>query len=114
MVVGWSRNDPDPRPQRRRFTAENILTILDEYEEGPGRARRVGDYAGTYQLPQPQPDTDALVGLASRPRPANKTSVQAWSVIWPRIGAALSIMGKAHELMELLSESSDTEWPSRP
>jgi transposase-like protein len=123
--------EPAPRSSRRTFTAAYKLAILDEYdalvEPGAkgGLLRREGLYSSHLVEWRRARDSGALAGLAGRPRPAKRTSEQAELAALRRRNerlerelaknrAALSIMGKAHELLELLSESSDTDRPSTP
>jgi transposase len=69
--------------------------------------------------------TGALAGLGGLPRPVKRNAEQVELDRRRRRNerlerelaknkAALTIMGKAHELLELLSESSDTDRLSRP
>lgn len=121
--------DPAPRPSRRTFTAAYKLAVLDAYDAAsePGAKgallRREGLYSSHLVEWRRARDTGALAGLAGRPRPAKRTSEQAELAALRRRNerlerelaknrAALSIMGKAHELLELLSESSDIDRPS--
>jgi transposase len=123
--------DPAPRPSRRRFTAEYKLAILGEYDAatGPGTKgallRREGLYSSHLVEWRRARDAGALTGLAGQPRPVKRTPEQVELAALRRRNerlardlaknrAALSIMGKAHELLELLSESSDTERGSTP
>jgi transposase len=124
--------DPAPRPSRRVFTAEYKLAILTEYENAPNGEkgailRREGLYsshviewarardAGTLTT-RPAADSAAP---AKRPR---KTAEQLELEELRRRNAkleadltktklALDIMGKAHALLEELSESADNDKP---
>jgi transposase len=126
-----SSSDPAPRPCRRTFSAEYKLAILDEYDavSEPGAKgallRREGLYSSHLVEWRRARDSGALAGLAGRPRSAKRSPEQAELAALRRRNerlerelaknrAALSIMGKAHELLELLSESSDTDRPSKP
>lgn len=126
-----SSSDPAPRPSRRTFTAAYKLAILEEYDASsePGSKgallRREGLYASHLVEWRRARDNGALAGLVGRPRPGKKTAEQVEIAALRRRNerlerdlaknrAALSIMGKAHELLELLSESSDTETRSKP
>lgn len=121
--------DPAARPQRRRFTAEYKLAIVAEYDactdHGAKGAllRREGLYSSHIAEWRRAAKTGSMAGLAGTQRPTKRTPEQ---VELEKLGrrnerlerelaknkAALVIMGKAHELLELLSESSDTERPS--
>jgi len=121
--------DPAPRPRRRRFSAEYKLNVLSEYDAAtePGARgallRREGLYSSHLVEWRRARDTGALGGLTGQPRSGKRTAEQVELAALRRRNealtrdlaknrAALSIMGKAHELLELLSESSDTEKPS--
>jgi len=123
--------DPAPRPSRRRFAAQYKLAILDEYDAAtdPGAKgallRREGLYSSHLVEWRRARDTGALAGLAGRPRRMQRTPEHVELVALRRRNerlerdlaknrAALSIMGKAHELLELLSESSDADRPPTP
>ncbi len=123
--------DPAPRPTRRTFTAAYKLAILDEYDTAvePGAKgallRREGLYSSHLVEWRRARDNGALAGLTGRPRPAKRTPEQVELAALRRRNerlerdlaknrAALSIMGKAHELLELLSESSEHEPRSKP
>ena len=65
-------------------------------------------------------DAGALAGLADKPRPPARSAAQREAdrltadnerlrVELARTKAALEVVGKAHALLELLSESADTE-----
>ncbi len=119
---------PAARPRRRRFTAEYKRTILGEYQActGPGEKgallRREGLYSSHLVEWRRAQQAGALAGLDGLPRPAKKSAEQVELDKLRRVNerlehelaknkAALTIMGKAHELLELLSESSATEAP---
>jgi transposase len=124
--------DPAPRPSRRVFTAEYKLAIVAEYENAPNGEkgailRREGLYsshiiewarardAGTLTT---RPAADSATP-SKRPR---KTAEQLELEELRRRNAkleadltktrlALDIMGKAHALLEELSESADNNEP---
>ena len=126
--------DPAPRPSRRVFTPEYKLAIVTEYENAPNGEkgailRREGLYsshiiewtrardAGTLTN-RPAADSAAP---SKRPR---KTAEQLELEELRRRNAkleddltktklALDIMGKAHALLEELSESADNDEPPR-
>ena len=121
--------DPAARPRRRRFTAEYKLAIVAEYDGctdvGAKGAllRREGLYSSHITEWRKASKTGSLAGLAGTPRPTKRTPEQVELEKLRRRNerlerelakteAALTIMGKAHELLELLSESSDGDRPS--
>jgi transposase len=120
--------DPAPRPARRSFTAEYKARVVAEYEAAPhgeksavlrreglfhshvkewSKARDVGvtpvgtngsaNTSTTGRLSRAERETERL-----RAENARLTAKLA------QTQAALSIMGKAHELLASLAESSDT------
>ena len=120
------------RPRRRSFTAEYKL-------DDPGRVRRrrrprregallrrEGLYSSHLIEWRKARDAGALAGLDRRPRaPGQKSAEQAENDRLraraeraerelAKTKAALEIVGKAHALLELLSESADTEPRSKP
>ena len=127
--------DPAPRPSRRAFSPEYKLAILAEYEQAPNGQkgailRREGLYSSHVIEWARARDAGALTGEAdtgqdggAKPsRPAKKTSDQIELEKLRRQNAklqselnktriALDIMGKAHALLEEISESADTETP---
>lgn len=124
-----SSEDPAARPRRRRFTAEYKLAIVAEYDgctdAGAKGAllRREGLYSSHVTEWRRACKTGSLAGLAGTPRPAKRSPVQVELEKLRRRNerlerelaknqAALTIMGKAHELLELLSESSAIDRPS--
>ncbi|CCG02438.1 transposase [Blastococcus saxobsidens DD2] len=117
------------RPRRRSFTAEYKLQILAEYEAAqPGERgallRREGLYSSHLVEWRRARDTGALAGLEGRSRPARRTPEQVElerlrrdkakvEAELARTKAALEVVGKAHALLELLSESADTDTRSK-
>lgn len=122
------------RPKRRTFTAEYKLRIVAEYEaakgsgEGSAILRREGLYHSHILEWRAARDAGALTALgsrrspvsASRPRSAEAAEIERLRRRNERLEAdlartrtALEIMGKAHALLETLSESAD-ENPTRP
>jgi transposase len=113
------------RPKRRRFTAGYKLAIVAEYEAAePGAKgallRREGLYSSHVVEWRRARDAGALDGLAARPRIGSGSPEQAENDRLRRDNerlqrelakaqAALEVVGKAHALLELLSESADTE-----
>ncbi len=125
--------DPDPaaRPRRRSFTAEYKARILDEYDalpagsEGRGALlRREGLYTSHLAEWRKARDAGVRAGLAGRAR-AGRSPEQVeveklrrrnerLEAELARTRLALEITGKAHALLELLSESADSEPQSKP
>ena len=113
------------RPKRRTFTAEYKLRILAEYDAAePGEKgallRREGLYSSHLVEWRRARDAGALGGLAAKPRTGSRRPEQAENQRLRRDNerlqrelaktqAALDVVGKAHALLELLSESADTE-----
>ena len=126
--------DPDARPQRRTFTAEFKARILDEYESAPDAAargailRRERLYGSHILDWRKARDAGAAAGLTDRRQAAARAAKKAENAELARLQrenarlqtelsktkTALDIMGKAHALLELLSESPDTEQRSKP
>lgn len=121
--------DPAARARRRRFTAEYKLAVVAEYDGctdvGAKGAllRREGLYSSHITEWRKASRTGSLAGLAGTPRPTKRSPEQVELEKLRRRNdrlerelakteAALTIMGKAHELLELLSESSDGDRPS--
>lgn len=132
VVAEVEATNPAPRPTRRSFTAAYKAEIVAEYEVAPhgeksAVLRREGLYHSHIKEWTSARDAGALSGLtdsrtsAKRPHksapPAETTRLRAENT---RLAAqlaqtrtALDIMGKAHELLEMLSESTGTPNPSR-
>ena len=118
------------RPRRRSFTAKYKLDILAEYEAADPAARgvllrREGLYSSHLSEWRKSRDSGALNGLAPAARPGKKTVEQVDNAKLKaraeraerelaKTRAALEIVGKAHALLEMLSESADTEPRSKP
>lgn len=117
------------RPRRRAFTAEYKLQFLAEYEAAePGQRgallRREGLYSSHLVEWRRARDAGALAGLSGQPRPAKRTPEQVENerlraraeraeAELARTKAALDIVGKAHALLALLSESADSATRSK-
>jgi hypothetical protein len=118
--------DPAARPRRRTFTAAEKLGYLDTYDALPKGSpergaflRREGLYSSHMSEWRKQRDNGALAGLTAKPRdrrPAgdaelgrSRRRVARLEAELERTKMALEIMGKAHALLELISESADTE-----
>jgi transposase-like protein len=119
--------DPDARPQRRTYTAEFKARILDEYESAPDAAargailRRERLYGSHILDWRKARDTGAAAGLTDRRQAAARAAKKAENAELARLQrqnarlqaelaktqTALEIMGKAHALLELLSESAE-------
>jgi transposase len=130
---GVEADQPDPaaRPRRRTFTAEYKAGILAEYDELPHGSpergallRREGLYTSHIAEWRKQRDAAVLEGLSPKPGRARKSAEQVELEKLRRRNAqlekdlektrlALDITGKAHALLELLSESADTDKPSK-
>jgi len=123
--------DPAARPRRRSFTAEYKAQILAEYDalplgsEGRGALlRREGLYTSHIAEWRKARDGGARDALAPRPKPrrsAEEIEVERLrrknerlEVELARTKTALDIVGKAHALLELLSESADCDPKSKP
>ena len=119
------------RPRRRTFTAEYKAAVLAEYDAlaEPGARgallRREGLYSSHLTEWRRARDAWALAGLTPAPRAAKRSPEQAEierlrsraeraEAELAKTKAALEVVGKAHALLELLSESADTTARSRP
>ena len=123
-------NPRSDRPRRRSFTAQYKLDMLTEYEAADTAARgvllrREGLYSSHLSEWRKARDSGALAGLTPATRPGKKSAEQVENARLraraeraerelAKTQAALEIVGKAHALLELLSESADTEPPSKP
>jgi transposase len=124
--------DPAPRPVRRTFTAEYKAAIVAEYEAAPhGEKSAVLRREGLFHS-HVQEWTGARAGRALKTSPRSGSSSTTSSRLsraereserlraenlrlnakLAQTQAALVIMGKAHELLASLAESSDTPPPS--
>ena len=107
------------RPKRRRFSAEFKAAILAEYDaaDRAGRGeilRREGLYTSHIIEWRKAAAAGSLSGLSSKPRDRRERELQALraraekaEAELARTRAALDLMGKAHALLETLSESAD-------
>ena len=126
-------DEPDPaaRPRRRSFTAEYKDRILDEYDALPvgstergALLRREGLYSShlaEWRKARDAGARDVLAPRAKRRRSAEQIEVDKLRRRNERLEAdlartklALEITGKAHALLELLSESADSDSKSKP
>ena len=114
------------RPRRRVFTPEYKLAILAEYDQltEPGARgavlRREGLYSSHLVEWRRAREAGALNALAAQGRRAGKSAEQAEierlrrraeraEAELAKTKAALDVVGKAHALLELLSESADCD-----
>src|SRR5688572_8543565 len=126
-------DEPDPaaRPRRRSFTAEYKARILDEYDALPvgstergALLRREGLYSSHLAEWRKARDAGARDGLAPRAKPRRSAEQVELDRIrrrnerleaeLARTRLALEITGKAHALLEMLSESADSDSKSKP
>jgi transposase len=115
------------RPRRRTFTAEYKLRVLEEYEnaESPRERaallrregiysssisewRRARDAAAREEIPERKPGRPARDAAGAENERLRKENEKLAAEL-ARTKAALEIVGKAHALLELLSESADSE-----
>jgi transposase-like protein len=114
------------RPKRRTFSAEYKQRILEEYENAaPGQRgallrreglysslisdwRRARENAASGSLPEKKPGRPARDAAAVENERLRKENEKLAADL-ARTKAALEVVGKAHALLELLSESADSE-----
>lgn len=128
-----SAEGPSPRPVRRSFSPEYKLAIVAEYENAPngekgailrreglysshviewtrardaGALERVSDSRHLEKRPKSSAEADELERLRAR-------NVKLEAEL-KKTRTALDIMGKAHALLEQLSESADDQQPPIP
>ena len=118
------------RPKRRTFSADYKAKILAEYDaaeagEKGALLRREGLYSSHVVEWRRARDAGALGGLAAQPRSGTRSSEQVENEALRRENerlarelaktrAALEVVGKAHALLELLSESAEPDTRSKP
>jgi transposase-like protein len=120
------------QPRRRSFTAKYKLDILTEYDaatpaERGVLLRREGLYSSHLSEWRKARDSGALAGLTPPPPSRSGTTsaqdkenatlrarAERAERELAKTKAALEIVGKAHALLEMLSESADTEPRSKP
>jgi transposase len=128
---GMDEPDPAARPRRRSFTAEYKQRILAEYDalpagsEGRGALlRREGLYTSHIAEWRKARDAGGREALAPKAK-GKRTPEQAeldklrrrnerLEAELARTRLALEITGKAHALLELLSEGADSDPKSKP
>jgi len=121
--------DPAPRPVRRTFSAEYKAAIVAEYEAAPhgeksAVLRREGLFHSHVQEWTRARATSATTAVttsattmsrlsrAERETERLRAENARLNAKLAQTQAALAIMGKAHELLASLAESSDTPLPS--
>jgi transposase len=128
-----SAGGPSPRPSRRSFSAEYKLAIVAEYENAPNGEkgavlRREGLYSSHVIEWTRARDAGALEGVADSRQSTKRPKRSAETAELERLRTrnaklesdltktrtALDIMGKAHALLEQLSESADDQEPPTP
>lgn len=130
-VVASGEGPRPGRPKRRSFTAEYKMRIVAEYDQldDPGARgallRREGLYTSHISQWRQARDKGAAGGLAEKSagRPGRGTADaenerlrkenEKLAAELARTKAALEIAGKAHALLELLSESADSDTKRR-
>ena len=129
MMVPWppGKGPRAGQPKRRAFTAAYKARILQEYDQlQTGRERgallrREGLYSSHIDGWRKSRDAAAANGLADKPagRPGRSSEAvenerlrkenEKLTAELTRTKAALEVVGKAHALLELLSESADSD-----
>ncbi len=126
-------DEPDPaaRPRRRSFSAEYKEQILAEYDALPGGStergallRREGLYTSHIAEWRKARDAAGRKGLAPKAKRRRspehvelerlRRKTERLEAELERTKLALEITGKAHALLELLSESADADPKSKP
>ena len=123
--------DPSARPRRRSFTAEYKARILEEYDalavgssERGALLRREGLYSSHLAEWRKVRDAGGHGALAPKAKPRRSAEQVELEKVrrrnerleaeLARTKLALEITGKAHALLELLSESVDSDPKSKP
>ncbi|MGH9120401.1 MAG: transposase [Acidimicrobiales bacterium] len=123
--------DPAARPKRRSFNAEYKARVLAEYDALPvgshergALLRREGLYTSHLAGWRKAVDAGARQALAAKAKPRRspeaveverlRAKTERLEAELVRTRTALDIMGKAHALLELLSESADLDPKSKP
>ncbi|MEH1130867.1 hypothetical protein V6V89_41350 [Micromonospora sp. CPCC 206061] len=114
------------QPKRRTFTAEYKLAMVAEYDAAsePGAKgallRREGLYSSHIVEWRRARDAGALAGVAGKPRQPARSEAdreaerlraenERLRAELAKTRAALDVVGKAHALLGLISESADTD-----
>jgi transposase-like protein len=114
------------QPKRRTFTAEYKLAMVAEYDAAtePGAKgallRREGLYSSHIIEWRRARDAGALAGVGDKPRRPGRSDAdreaerlraenERLRAELAKTRAALDVVGKAHALLGLISESADTE-----
>jgi transposase-like protein len=114
------------QPKRRTFTAEYKLAMIAEYDAvtEPGAKgallRREGLYSSHIIEWRRARDAGALAGVADKPRKPARSDAdreadrlraenERLRAELAKTRAALDVVGKAHALLGLISESADTD-----
>ena len=122
-VIEPDQTDPAPKPQRRTFTAEYKNRIVDEYDALPkGGSERgallrrealysshISEWRNQRDRAADRPGTRARrSGEQVELDKLRKRNAKLEAEL-ARTRLALEITGKAHALLEMLSESADTD-----
>jgi len=122
-------DEPDPaaRPRRRTFSAEYKAAMVAEYDALPvyggergALLRREGLYSSHISEWRKARETGAAEALAPKPRSGKRTAAEIelekvrrqnerLEAELAKTKLALEITGKAHALLELISESADSK-----
>jgi transposase len=123
-VMSEHEQQPDPaaKPRRRTFTAEKKLALVAEYDaadrDGKGALlRREAIYTSHISEWRKQRDRGNLTGPPARQRKSTeqvelerlRKRNEKLEAELKKTQLALDITGKAHALLELLSESADDD-----
>ena len=129
---GVDEPDPAARARRRSFTAEYKARVLAEYDALPVHSgergalvRREGLYSSHIAEWRKARDAAGFDALEPKARPARRSTEQVQlekanakidrlEAELARTRLALEITGKAHALLEMLSESAATDPKSKP
>jgi len=122
MPDGHDQPDPAARPRRRTFTAQYKLAIVAEYDAADAEARgallrREGLYTSHISEWRKARDRGTLAGPSARKRTSReqveldklRRRNEKLETELKKTRLALEITGKAHALLELLSESADND-----
>ena len=117
--------DPAAPPTRRTFTPDQKLAILAAYDEATelgakgALLRREGIYSSQITEWKKAREAGSLAALGAKPRGVRSTDAKEADRLrkknerleaeLKRTRTALDIVGKAHALLEMLSESADTD-----